>query len=205
MNRTSRTRLRSSKTSSLRPKQSRMSVESVILLLIPLMLLVIILLNLWCIKLVTELPSKLYQVIKFESSITSTTSSVLPSQASTISSTSVVTSTPIKYQSKTIKPKPKVKKKIKSTKGKHLTKSGGVFYFNGRKETWYSQRILPGGGLKIPGRHVCSQGLIRDKNNYIVVSSSDLRKGTIVRTSLGKGKVYDTGCASGVLDIYTDW
>lgn len=86
-----------------------------------------------------------------------------------------------------------------------LTKSKGVNYFNGHKETWYSQKVLPGGGLNIPGRHVAADGTIRDKDNYICVASSDYPKGTIVETSLGTGKVYDTGCASGVIDIYTNW
>lgn len=86
-----------------------------------------------------------------------------------------------------------------------LTKSKGVNYFNGHKETWYSQKVLPGGGLRIPGRHVASDGTIRDENNYICVASSDYKKGTIVETSLGTGKVYDSGCASGIIDIYTNW
>lgn len=86
-----------------------------------------------------------------------------------------------------------------------LTKSKGVNYFNGHKETWYSQKVLPGGGLKIPGRHVAEDGTIRDKDNYICVASSDYAKGTIVETSLGTGKVYDCGCASGTIDIYTNW
>lgn len=86
-----------------------------------------------------------------------------------------------------------------------LTRSGGVNWFNGRKETWYSQRVLPGGGLKIPGRHVASDGTIRDADGYIVVAASDLAYGSIVETSLGTGKVYDTGCANGVTDIYVDW
>ena len=86
-----------------------------------------------------------------------------------------------------------------------LTKSKGVNYFNGHKETWYSQRVLPGGGLKIPGRHVDRQGLVCDGDGYVCVASSDYSKGTIVETSLGTGKVYDCGCASGTIDIYTDW
>lgn len=86
-----------------------------------------------------------------------------------------------------------------------LTKSKGVNYFNGHKETWYSQRVLPGPGLRIPGRHVADDGTIRDENNYIVVASSDYAWGTIVETSLGTGKVYDSGCDSGIIDIYTDW
>lgn len=86
-----------------------------------------------------------------------------------------------------------------------LTKKKGVNYFNGHRETYYSQKVLPGGGLKIPGRHVASDGTIRDADGYICVASSDYPKGTVVQTSLGAGKVYDTGCASGTIDLYTDW
>ena len=86
-----------------------------------------------------------------------------------------------------------------------LTRSKGVVYYNGHRETWYSQKVLPGGGLKIPGRHVDSRGLVCDSDGYICVASSDLAKGTIVETSLGIGKVYDSGCASGTIDIYCDW
>ena len=89
--------------------------------------------------------------------------------------------------------------------GSVLTKSKGVNYFNGHKETWYSQKVLPGNGLQIPGRHVAADGTIRDVNDYICVASSDYRMGTIIETSLGTGKVYDSGCASGVVDIYTNW
>lgn len=81
----------------------------------------------------------------------------------------------------------------------------GVVYFNGHKETYYSQKILPGYGLYIPGRHVVQDGTIRDENGYLCLASSDHPKGTVVETSLGTGIVYDTGCASGVIDIYTDW
>lgn len=86
-----------------------------------------------------------------------------------------------------------------------LTPEKGVNYFNGHRETYYSQKVLPGYGLNIPGRHVASDGTIRDKDGYICVASSDYPKGTVVETSLGPGKVYDTGCASGTIDIYTDW
>ena len=86
-----------------------------------------------------------------------------------------------------------------------LTKEKGVNYYKGHRETYYSQKVLPGGGLNIPGRHVASDGTIRDKDNYICVASSDYPKGTVVETSLGPGKVYDTGCAKGTIDLYTDW
>lgn len=94
-----------------------------------------------------------------------------------------------------------------STQEGVLTAQGGVNYYNGIKETWYSQKTLPGGGLDIPGRHVDpSDGTVRDGDGYIVVAASDLPKGTEVETSLGAGKVYDTGyMGPNHYDIYTDW
>ncbi len=86
-----------------------------------------------------------------------------------------------------------------------LNPTVGVVYFNGHKETYYSQRVLPGYGLNIPGRHVASDGTIRDANGNLCLASSDHPKGTVVQTSLGTGVVYDSGCASGTIDIYTDW
>ena len=71
--------------------------------------------------------------------------------------------------------------------------------------TWYSENILPGYGLEIPGRHTDSDGYVRDADENIVVASSDLSRGTEVDTPYGHAKVYDTGCASGVLDVYTNW
>lgn len=82
----------------------------------------------------------------------------------------------------------------------------GVVYWNGWRWTWYSERVLPGGGLNIPGRHTDSNGYICDENDYICLSSSSLSKGTLIETPFGKsGKVYDTGCASGTIDVYVNW
>lgn len=88
-----------------------------------------------------------------------------------------------------------------------MTATKGVVYFNGHRETYYSQRVLPGGGLKIPGRHVADDGTIRDEDGYIVVAAdlSYLPRYSTVMTSLGPAKVYDTGCAYGTIDIYVDW
>ncbi len=86
-----------------------------------------------------------------------------------------------------------------------LTRSGGVNYYNGHRETWYSERTLPGGGLHIPGRYTDSSGLVRDGDGYLCLASVDYPKGTIIETSLGVGKVYDSGCPSGTIDIYTNW
>ncbi len=88
-----------------------------------------------------------------------------------------------------------------------LTKSKGALYFNGHRETYYSERVLPGTGLNIPGRHVAEDGTVRDGDGYICVASdlSYLPKGAVLITSLGPAKVYDTGCAYGTIDIYVNW
>ena len=72
--------------------------------------------------------------------------------------------------------------------------------------TWYSQRVLPGGGLNIPGRHLNEHGLVADENEYVVIASDDLPHGTVVDTPVGiQGIVYDEGSGNGNLDIYCDW
>ena len=84
-------------------------------------------------------------------------------------------------------------------------KEWGAVVDGGVKYTWYSQRVLPGGGLDIPGRHVDENGYIVDGEGRIAVASSDLPIGTEVDTPFGDAVVYDTGCASGIVDIYTDF
>ena len=88
-----------------------------------------------------------------------------------------------------------------------LTSSMGAKEFNGHRETYYSEKVLPGGGLNIPGRHVADDGTIRDGDGYICVASdlSYLDRYNILLTSLGPAKVYDTGCAYGTIDIYVSW
>lgn len=80
----------------------------------------------------------------------------------------------------------------------------GVISDGNYKYTWYSENVLPGGGLNIPGRH--SDGnYVLDENDYIVLASSDLPKGTVMETPFGIGKIYDTGCPSGIIDVYTSF
>lgn len=88
-----------------------------------------------------------------------------------------------------------------------LTPSMGAKEFNGHRETYYSEKVLPGGGLNIPGRHVADDGTIRDSDGYICVASdlSYLDRYNILLTSLGPAKVYDTGCAYDTIDIYVSW
>ena len=83
----------------------------------------------------------------------------------------------------------------------------GTVYFNGHKETYYSEKVLPGNGLNIPGRHVAEDGTIRDYEGFICVASdlSFMSRGTVLMTSLVPAKVYDTGCAYGTIDIYVNW
>ena len=80
----------------------------------------------------------------------------------------------------------------------------GVVYANGFKFTWYSSSVLPGGALEIPDRHI-EDGMVCDGDGYVCVASNDLPKGTVVPTPLGRpGKVYDSGCASGTIDLYLE-
>lgn len=77
----------------------------------------------------------------------------------------------------------------------------GVLYQNGFRYTYYSQRVLPGGGLDIPGRHV-EGGYVRDKDNYIVLASKYHKKGTVLDTPIGIGKVYDYCPTDKTIDVY---
>lgn len=80
----------------------------------------------------------------------------------------------------------------------------GVVYYAGYRYTYYSQSVLPGNGLSIPGRHV-EGGCVVDGDGYICVASSTHAKGTVVPTPLAQfpyGKVYDCGCAAGTIDLY---
>lgn len=79
----------------------------------------------------------------------------------------------------------------------------GVINWGGYKFTYYSQSVLPGGGLDIPGRHVNSNGFVADGDGYIVVAN-DRPKGTVIETPFGApGKVYDRGTVGNHIDVYT--
>ena len=81
----------------------------------------------------------------------------------------------------------------------------GVVYSGGWRYTWYSQNVLPGYGLSIPGRHVGTAGLVMDGYGRVCVASSDLAWGTVISTPYGPARVYDCGCPSGTIDVYTSW
>lgn len=90
--------------------------------------------------------------------------------------------------------------------GSYFRKAGAINW-QGKKFTWYSQRVLPGYGLKIPGRHVDSQGFVCDSNDMIVLGSNTANRGKVIATPFGKyGKVYDAGYVGTYwFDCYTNY
>lgn len=91
--------------------------------------------------------------------------------------------------------------------GSELRFSGVYQDSSGYSYTYYSENVLPGGGLNIPGRHVGDEGYVMDGDGNLCVASSDLPYGTVVSVPFGTGTavVYDTGCSSGILDVYVSW
>ena len=85
----------------------------------------------------------------------------------------------------------------------------GVHYDSGSgySYTYYSENVLPGGGLSIPGRHVGDEGYVMDGNGNLCLASDDLPYGTVVSVPFGSGTgvVYDCGSGYGNLDVYVSW
>ena len=78
----------------------------------------------------------------------------------------------------------------------------GVINWGGYKFTFYSQQVLPGGGLNIPGRHVNAGGYVSDSDGYIVLAGS-APMGSVFETPFGyPGKIYDRGTVGNHLDVY---
>ena len=88
-----------------------------------------------------------------------------------------------------------------------LTRSGGVNYFNGRKETWYNLNmngvIANAQAMGIQGNYWVRGDGVKMYGDKVIVASQD-SKGTIVNTSLGTGIVLDY-CPSNSVDIATNW
>ena len=88
----------------------------------------------------------------------------------------------------------------------HEFRTLGVVYYNNYRWTWYSQNVLPGGGLNIPGRHIDYNGFVCDEDDYICLASGKLNKGAVISTPFGKyGKVYDYCETWGTIDTYCAW
>lgn len=84
----------------------------------------------------------------------------------------------------------------------------GVVHWGGYKFTYYSQSVLPGGGLAIPGRHVSDAGFVSDgAGNVVLAAAAGIPHGSTFSIPFGSGvgKVYDTcgGCSANWLDVYT--
>ena len=80
----------------------------------------------------------------------------------------------------------------------------GVWYDENYRYTWYSSNAAY--HYRTPEWTAGSDGVYRDSEGYVVVASSDHAQGTVIEnTPFGPAKVYDTGCASGTLDIYTNY
>lgn len=78
----------------------------------------------------------------------------------------------------------------------------GAVNWGGYKFTYYSQQVLPGSGLEIPGRHVNEGGYVSDADGFIVLAGS-APKGTVYDTPFGyRGKIYDRGTVGNHLDVY---
>lgn len=131
---------------------------------------------------------------------------------------SLLSDNPVKIE----EPKPKLQKKMAAagtsntnTQTKSTTTSAapysisafkrqGVIHYGGFRWTYYSQRVLPGGALKIPGRHV-EYGYVCDSAGRIVVACGSLAKGTVISSPLGRQcVVYDSCPTKGTIDVYVD-
>lgn len=83
----------------------------------------------------------------------------------------------------------------------------GVINWGGWSWTYYLMSMFPGStSTPCPDRWVNDEGFVCDPDGYIILASVDLPPYTVVETPFGyMGKVYDTGCPSGILDVYTNW
>ena len=78
--------------------------------------------------------------------------------------------------------------------------------YESHKETYYSQKVLPGWWLKIPWRHVADDWTVRDKDWYICVAANYIPKWSEIMTTLWPWKVYDAWEMKWKwIDIYVDW
>ena len=87
--------------------------------------------------------------------------------------------------------------------GSGLTRSSGVNYYNGTRETYYSSRVLY--HYRTGEWYTDSEGFYRTSDGYYVIAASDLPQGSVVNTSKGLAQVCDSGCVAGTRDFYVSW
>lgn len=90
-----------------------------------------------------------------------------------------------------------------SGNGSGLTRSAGVNYHGGRRETYYSSRVLY--HYRTSEWTADSEGFYRTAEGYYVVAASDMAQGTVFQGSKGICQVLDSGCAAGTTDYYVSW
>lgn len=90
-----------------------------------------------------------------------------------------------------------------SGNGSGLTQSSGVNYYGGRRETYYSSRVLY--HYRTPEWTVDNEGFYRTAEGYYVVAASDMSQGAVFQGSKGMCQVLDSGCAAGTTDYYVSW
>ena len=94
-----------------------------------------------------------------------------------------------------------------SSSGSSLTRSSGVNYYNGNKETYYnldmSGVISNAQSMGIQGNYWIRDDGVKMYGDYVIVAAQ-MDKGTIISTSLGTGIVLDY-CPAGTIDIATNW
>lgn len=85
----------------------------------------------------------------------------------------------------------------------------GRVYDGDHEYTWYSEQVLPGGGLDIPGRHVDEDGYVRDGDGNLCVASNGYSYGEQIEVPFGDGTavVYDSceGEGDELVDVYVSW
>lgn len=84
-----------------------------------------------------------------------------------------------------------------------LTQQGGVNYYDGRTETYYSSNVLY--HYRTPEWTLDNEGFYRTDEGYYVVAASDMSQGTVFEGSKGTCIVLDSGCNAGVTDYYVGW
>lgn len=92
---------------------------------------------------------------------------------------------------------------VSYTDGDGLTKSSGVNYYDGRRETYYSSNALY--HYRTGEWTVDDEGFYRTSEGNYVVAASDMSQGTTFEGSKGTCEVLDSGCAAGTTDYYTAW
>lgn len=84
-----------------------------------------------------------------------------------------------------------------------LTQEGGINYYDGRLESYYSSNVLP--HYRMGEWSTDDEGFYRTDEGYYVVAASDMEQGTVFEGSKGECIVLDTGCAEGTTDYYVNW